>query len=218
MVGALRQNSAARVRLVRRRGHAARSIGFHERAPVRLLVVGDAHHEDLHVDAEERARVRERRSPLPRPGLRRDPPDARLPVVESLCDRGVRLVAAGRAHALVLVVDLRRRIERLLQAARAVQRARAPVAIDVAHRLGDLDVALGRDLLHDERHREQRREVVGSHRLHRARVKDRRRRRRQVGNQVVPALGQTGFVEYVLDWLAHGLNPQVYQAPADLTK
>ena len=79
--------------------------------------------------------------------------------------RRVRLVAAGRADALVLVVDVGRRIERLLEAVGPVERARPVQAVGVADRLGDLDLALGRDLLADEGHREERRQVVRPDRL-----------------------------------------------------
>ncbi len=88
--------------------------------------------------------------------------DAGLGVVPGLRHRGVRLVRAGRRDAFVLVVDLRRRAERLLEAVRADQRRRPPQAEHLAHRLGNLDLAFGRDLLHDQRHREQRRQVVGA--------------------------------------------------------
>jgi hypothetical protein len=43
----------------------------------------------------------------------------------------------------------------------AKQRRRAPQAEHLAHRLGDLDLALGADLLLDQRHRKQRRQVIG---------------------------------------------------------
>ena len=75
---------------------------------------------------------------------------------------------------------------------------------DVADRFRNLDLALGRDLLHDQRHRKERREVVRSDRLERARMQHRRRRRRQVGHQVVPALRHPRFVEQVLDAVVHG--------------
>jgi hypothetical protein len=56
MVGSLREHRAARLRLVGRRSDAARAVGFHERAPVRLLLVRHADHEHLHFEAEQRAR------------------------------------------------------------------------------------------------------------------------------------------------------------------
>src|SRR5437867_2542074 len=82
------------------------------------------------------------------------------------------LVAAGRAHALVLVVDVRRRAERLLQAPRAIERGGPPQPQDVAHLVGDLDPALAADLLLDQLHREQRREIGGADRLLGARMEN----------------------------------------------
>ena len=64
----------------------------------------------------------ERRAPLAGAGLGGQPLDAGFLVVEGLRHRRVRLVAAGRADALVLVEDARRRIERLLQPAGAEER------------------------------------------------------------------------------------------------
>ena len=123
-------------------GTQRRAVGLHQRPSVRLLVVRHAHHEDLHLDAEERAGKRERRAPLAGARLGGDLLDAGFAVVERLRDRGVRLVAAGRADAFVLVVDARRRLQRLLEAPGAEERRRAPLAVDVAHRPGDLDLAL----------------------------------------------------------------------------
>ena len=86
-------------------------------------------------------------------------------VVVGLGDGGVRLVRAGGRDALVLVVDVGGGIERALEPARAQQRGRAPELVDLANLVGDLDLRLGRDLLLDQRHREQRREVLGAERL-----------------------------------------------------
>ena len=58
-----------------------------------------------------------------------------------------------------------RRVERLLQPAGAEQRRGPPQLVGLAHRLRDLDLRLGRDLLEDQRHREDRREVIRSRRL-----------------------------------------------------
>ena len=58
--------------------------------------------------------------------------DALHLVVVGLGDGGVGLVAAGGADALVLVVDVGRRVERLLQPAGADERRRPPDAVDLA--------------------------------------------------------------------------------------
>ena len=70
MIGALGEDRPARLRLRRRRRNAARAISLHQRAPVRLLVVGHADHEHLHVDPEQRAGEGERAAPLAGAGLR----------------------------------------------------------------------------------------------------------------------------------------------------
>ena len=202
-VGITRQHVAAVVGERRGTGDARRAVGLHQRPPVGLLVVRHAHHEDLHLDAEERAGKRERRAPLAGAGLGGDLADAGFAVVERLGHRRVRLVTAGRTDALVLVVDARRRLQGLLEAAGAEQRRRTPLAVHVAHRPGNLDLALGRDLLLDQRHREQRREIVRAERLQRARMQGRRARRRQVGGEVVPGGRQPGLVEQVLHAIGH---------------
>src|SRR2546430_15290140 len=97
--------------------------------------------------------------------LRREPRHLLLLVVVRLGGRRVRLVAACRAHALVLVIDARGRIERLLEAPGAVERRRPPQPIDVADLVGDLDPPLLAHLLLDELHRGERGEVLGPDRL-----------------------------------------------------
>ena len=77
------------------------------RAAERLLVVRGANHVDLALEPELLAGERERTAPLARAGLGREALAALALVVEGLRDRGVRLVAAGGARALVLVEDPR---------------------------------------------------------------------------------------------------------------
>ena len=180
---------------------------LHHQPPVGLLVVARSHLPDLALQAEQRARKRQGRSPLAGPGLRRQLPDPGLGVVVGLGYRRVGLVAAGGADPLVLVVDPRRRIERPLQAVRPEQRARPPLAVDVEDRSGDVDEPVRRDLLEDEVHREQRGEVVGARRLQGARMQGGRWRARQVGHEVVPGRRHLRFVEdeFVLpNRLIHG--------------
>ena len=136
-----------------------------QRAPERLLVVGDPNHVDLALEPDQLAGERERAPPLAGAGLGRKPRAALLLVVEGLRDRGVRLVAPGRADALVLVEDPRARPDRALEPVRAVERRRAPEPVEVEHLLRDRDLGLLADLLQDQRHREERRQVVGADRL-----------------------------------------------------
>ena len=163
--GVSAEDLAAVVRRQRRARDDLRAVGLHEDPPVRLLVVAGANHVDLDLEPEQGAGERQGAPPLAGAGLGGEALHALLLVVQGLRDGGVRLVAAGRADALVLVVDVGRRIERALEAMGAVQRARPIEPVGVADGLGDLDLALGRDLLADERHREQRREVVRADRL-----------------------------------------------------
>jgi hypothetical protein len=108
-------------------------------------------------------------------------------------------VGAGGGDALVLEVDLGRRAEELLEAAGAVQRGAAPLAVDVADRLRNLNPAVGGDLLLDDGHREDGGEVLRADRLHRAGVDHRRERHGQVGRDVVPRGRDLGFGEQVFD-------------------
>ena len=187
-----------RAAVVRRRAGARDDLGavrLHEHPAIRLLVVARPDLVDLDLEAEQGAGEGERAPPLPGAGLGGDPLRARLLVVERLGDRGVRLVRPGRADALVLVVDVGRGIEDLLEPVGPVERRRAVQRVRVADRVRDLDLALGADLLEDQRHREQRLEVGGPDRLVGPRVERRRRRHRQVGRDVVPGPRDPVLVE-----------------------
>ena len=189
-VGLALERCPAGVRLGRRAGVDGRPERLHHHAPVRLLAVGDAHHEDLALEPVELRRIGECRAPLTGAGLRRDTLAAVLRAVERLRYGGVGLVRAGRAAALVLVVDAHAlEPERLLEAIGPHERRRAPDPVGLAHLLGDLVLSLARDLLEDDRHREQRREILGPDGLVRAGMK-RWRRQRQVRAEVVPVGGQ----------------------------
>ena len=81
------------------------------------------------------------------------------------------------------------RLQRLLEPRRAEQRRGPPQLVDVDHLAGDVDPLVGADLLADQRHREQRREVVGADRLLRLRAERGQRldaRLHDVGHQVEP--------------------------------
>ncbi len=202
-VRVLGENGAAALGLVRRRGDAAGAIGLHQRAAIRLLIIGDAHLEHGDVDAEQRAGERQRRAPLPGAGFGRQLLDAGLLVVPGLRHGGVGLVRARGRDAFILVVDLRRGIERLFETARTHQRRGTPQLEHVADRIGNLDVTLGRNFLENELHREQRLEIRRSRRLLGAGMKHRGHRRREVRVEVVPGFGNGGFVEQVFDLIAH---------------
>ena len=134
--------------------------------------------------------------------------DALLLVVPGLRHRGIRLVRARRRDAFVLEIDLGRRLQRLFQPARADERRRPPHAVDVADRLRDVDGALRRHLLQDQRHREQRLEIGGADRLLGAGMQNRRQRLRQIGRKVVPSFRNLCFVENEFDLTAHATPPR----------
>ena len=211
LFGSLARIALPEIGLVRGRGDAARAIGFHQRAAIRLLVIRHADLEHGHIDAEQRAGKSERGAPLPGAGLGREPLDALLFVVPGLRHGGVRLVRARRRDAFVFVIDLCRRPQRLLEAARAHQRRRPPHAVNVADRLGDIDSALGRYFLEDERHRKQRLEVARADRLLGAGMQDRRQRLRQIGREIVPSFRNLRFVEDEFHLITHATLPrQIY--------
>ena len=157
-----------------------------------------ANHVDLALEADQLARERERAPPLAGAGLGREPRPALLLVVERLRHGGVRLVAAGRADALVLVEDARLRPHGLFEPARPVERRRTPEAVHVEDLLRDRDLRLLADLLQDQRHREERREVVRPDRLAGARMQHGLRRVRHVGDDVVPTPGELRLLEQEL--------------------
>ena len=202
------EDGAAGIGLVRRRSDAARAVGFHQRAAIGFLIVGDADLEHGHFHAEQRAGKGQRGAPLAGAGFGREPFDALLLVVPGLRHRGVRLVRACGRDAFVFVINLGRRAERLLQTLRAHQRRRPPHAVDVADRLGDVDGALLRYLLQDQRHRKQRLEIGRPDRLLGAGMQHRRQRFWQIGRQIVPSFGNVLFVENEFDLIAHAVLPR----------
>ena len=128
------------------------SVGLHQQAAIGLLVVADANHPDGALKPEKLASQRQRRAPLPRTGLRSKAASACELVVVGLRDRGVRLMAADRAGAFVLVINVSGRVQRLLQTNRAQQRRRPPERVNIAHLFGNLNPAfrahlLGNDVL-----------------------------------------------------------------------
>jgi hypothetical protein len=204
--GILLEHLLAGLRVGAGAGHHLGAPRLHHDAAVGLLLIGHLHHVDLALQPEQLAGQRQGRAPLAGAGLGRQAGDLLLLVVVGLGHRGVRLVAAGRAHAFVLVVDAGRRAERFLQPPRAVERRGAPQAVDVAHLVGDLDPALLADLLLDQFHGEQRGEVRRADRLLGAGMQHRRRRRLEVGLDVVPLGRDVLLVERELRALAIDLG------------
>ena len=175
----LGEHGAAGVGVVARAGDHVGAPELHHAAPVGLLVVAHLDHVDDALEVEHLAGHAEGAAPLAGAGLGGEALGAVELVVVRLRDGRVALVRAGRADALVLEEDLGRRVERLLEAGGADQRRGPPHAVDLVDLFGDLDVALGRDLLGDDARREDRREVVGAGGLQGAGVQRRGRRLRE---------------------------------------
>ena len=185
-----------------RRVHG-RAPRLHHRPAIGFLLVRHLDHVDRDLEAEQRAGKGERRAPLSGSRLGGQPLHALFGVVVGLGYGGVGLVRTGGRDSFVLVVDVRRRVQRLLEAIGAIDRAWPPDAINLSHLVRDLDPRFGRHLLRDDRLREDRREVGGTHRLQGLGVEIRRRRCRHVRQDVVPALRDIVLVEQ--DLLGHGL-------------
>jgi hypothetical protein len=161
-------------------------------------------HVDSTFQTEDAARKRQRRTPLARTGLRREPFRAGNLIVVSLRDGGVGLMAARRAHSFVLVIDMRRSLERLFEANGAQQRCGAVERIDRAHLLRDLDHSLPAHFLGDEALREKRRHQVRRDRLSRSGMQRRRQRLRKIRQQVIPVCRKFLRGKQELNVVAHG--------------
>ena len=88
------ENGAARLGLRAGAGGDRGAEGLHQRAAIGLLVVADAHHVDLAIQAEEGAGHGQRRAPLAGAGLGGEVLGAVLLVVIGLRDGGVRACAS----------------------------------------------------------------------------------------------------------------------------
>ena len=145
---------------------------------------------------------------MPGTGLGGEVLGAFLFVVVGLRQGGVQLVRAGGAHAFILVVNVRRRIQRLFQAAGAEERRGTPLRIKLPHFAGNLDLALLAHFLQNQTHGKQRRQVVGTERLQGSWMQRRRHRRGQIGGNVVPGKRNAILRQVVLD----GFHAQILTA------
>src|SRR5438552_12333411 len=99
----LREDRATGLRVLGQARDDLRAPSLNQRAPVRLLLVGDLDHVDLAVEANELAGERERTPPLTRAGLCCKTRTPFLLVIVRLRDRGVGLVTSRLTDPLVLV-------------------------------------------------------------------------------------------------------------------
>ena len=146
-----RPNSVSRPRA---RSHL-RAVGLHQDAGD-MASVGSSRGSCRRAARHQNVRTRARSpAPLSRSGVRDEPLDPVALGVVGLCERGVELVAAGGSRSLVLEVDLGWCLQVTLQTDGAEQRCRSPHLVCVSHRPRNLDPALERALLSDQRGHEQ---------------------------------------------------------------
>ncbi len=208
-VGVLGQDGLAGLGTLRWAGEHLRPE-LHHGAAVWLLVVAHLHHVHRALEAKVVAGERQGAAPLAGARLGGEALHAGLFVVVGLRHGRVRLVRAGRAHALVLVEDPGRRVEGLLEGARPDQGCRPPQLVDLAHLIRDFVEALGRGLLHDQAQGEERRQILGPGELLGAGMQRRRRWLGEVRHDVVPGPRDPLFAQQI--HLRHGAPPSRFTA------
>ena len=164
------------------------AICLNEELTVWLLVKANLDHENGALQAKDGTCKCQGRTPLSRARFRSQTLCAGDLVIESLWNCGVRLVAAGWAYSLVLVVDVRRRLQRFFKAHGSNQGRRAIERIDVANFLRNFDRPLGAHLLSYDRLREKREHQVRGNRLTGSRMQWRGQLLREIRQKVIPGL------------------------------
>ena len=186
-VGVLLQDITSCLGFLTGAGHYVGSPDLHHAAPIGFLLIADLYHVYLALNIEEAAGHGQGAAPLTRSGFGGDALNTFLLVVVGLGHRSVRFVATRRAHPLVLVVDLGRRIQGLLQAVSTVKGRRPPQLVDLLHLLWNVYGPLLAHLLGDDSHGKEGRQVLGANGLTGARMDNSRQGIGQVGLDIVPA-------------------------------
>ena len=167
------------------------------------LLIADLDHIDIAFQAEKLAGQGERRTPLTGAGLSGQAFGASHLVEIGLGNRGVGLVAAGGAGAFVFVVDVRRCLERLLEAHCPQQRCWAPQRVNVAYGLGDFDPPFRTHLLAHQVLRKDGHQRLGRHRLFGARMQRRWQRFRKIRQKIVPLRWDVLLAQREVNLFAH---------------
>ena len=189
------ERGTSRGRQCRRRREAFRSPCVHHQAAIRLLLVADLDHEDLHVEPEMASRKGNGRPPLASTRFSSDVLDPLFVVVVCLRYGGIGLVRAGRRHALVLEEYPGRRIESLFEPIGAYQRGGTPDTVYLLHLFGYVYVTFGGHLLTDQFIGKDCLHLFESYRFLGCRVQWRQRFVGHVGHDVVPLLGHLALGE-----------------------
>src|SRR3990172_8354139 len=140
-----------------RAGRYLGSPGLHHDPAIGLLLIADLDHVDLALQPHQLASQPQCAAPLARTGFRYQALYSSLLVVVRLGDGSIQLVASGGTDALVLVEDLRRGLQRLLQAMRPDKRRGSPHLVYLLYFLGYLYIPLLTKLLLVQRRRKQKR-------------------------------------------------------------
>ena len=200
------EHLAAEFRFRARAGVHGGAVGLHEQPAVGLLVEAHLHHVNVALESKHAARKRQRRAPLARAGFGGEALGAGDFVVVGLRDCGVGLVAAGGAAAFVFVVDVRGRLQRLLEPHGAQQRRGTVERVDLAHLRRNLDHPLRAHFLRHKAFRKHRRHQVRRDRLARAGMQRRGQRFRKIRQQVVPVGRHFLRTKQELGVLAHDVT------------
>ena len=183
----------------RGRGHGG-AVGAHDFAAERFLFVGNLHHIDLAVNAEECRGHREGGTPLAGTRFGGHALEALLLGVIGLSDGGVELVGARGVVAFKLVVDVSRSAESLFEEVGADQRRRTVHLVERENVFGNFEEAgVVVQFLLDEFVAEHGLQVFEGHRLAGTGVQERSGFLLHVGTDVVPCLREFVFVEVSLD-------------------
>ena len=123
------------------------AVRVHEGLAVRLLIVRELDHEHLALQPKLRTRKRQRRAPLARPGFCHNLFRALHLVVIGLGQCRVGLVRPAGAHAFVLVIDARRRVEVFFEVVGSEQWRGPVLEVLVSNLFGDLNKPVRRHFL-----------------------------------------------------------------------
>src|SRR4030042_4212017 len=107
-------------------GDAVSAPDLHHEFAKGLLIEADSNHEYFAFESQEVAGEGERAAPLSGAGLGRNLLDAHMLVVPNLGNGRVRLVASGRTHAFVFVIDAGRGLQVTLQVNGSPERGGTP--------------------------------------------------------------------------------------------
>ena len=201
----LLQNFAADLRRVRRRRSYGSSVRSHHFAAERLLFVGDLDHVYFAVEMEKRASHGQRSPPLAGTGFRCHTLKALLLRVICLRNRGVQLMAAGSIVAFKLIVNVCRRVQRLLQKFGVNERRRTVHLVEIVDFVRNFKLSgCVVQFLFYQILAENARQLLCRHRLQSPGIEERSRLVFHIRAEIVPCLRnfvffKIGFVRGVLD-------------------